>query len=94
MPGPKGSASPDRTLQDERRSSAKPEQSIDLADCFVGAIDQGTTSTRFLIFDRAGTPVASHQLEFKQIYPHPGYVEGVRLARPSLSSSSFRFLFS
>jgi glycerol kinase len=39
---------------------------------FIGSIDQGTTSSRFLIFNKAGEPVASHQLEFKQIYPHPG----------------------
>jgi glycerol kinase len=39
---------------------------------FVGAIDQGTTSTRFLIFNRAGEVVALHQLEFNQIYPNPG----------------------
>ena len=39
---------------------------------FVGAIDQGTTSTRFLIFNRDGEVVALHQLEFKQIYPNPG----------------------
>lgn len=42
-------------------------------DVFVGSIDQGTTSTRFLIFNRDGEPVASHQIEFKQIYPQPGY---------------------
>jgi glycerol kinase len=39
---------------------------------FVGAIDQGTTSSRFLIFNVSGEVVASHQLEFKQIYPQPG----------------------
>jgi glycerol kinase len=39
---------------------------------FVGAIDQGTTSTRFLIFNRDGEVVALHQLEFTQIYPNPG----------------------
>jgi glycerol kinase len=39
---------------------------------FVGSIDQGTTSSRFLIFNKAGEPVASHQIEFKQIYPKPG----------------------
>lgn len=39
---------------------------------FVGAIDQGTTSSRFLIFNRAGEVVALHQLEFEQIYPNPG----------------------
>ncbi|MDQ1541056.1 MAG: glycerol kinase [Actinomycetota bacterium] len=42
---------------------------------FVGAIDQGTTSTRFLVFDRAGTPVAGHQLEHQQILPGSGLVE-------------------
>jgi glycerol kinase len=39
---------------------------------FVGAIDQGTTSSRFLIFNKEGEPVASHQVEFKQIYPNSG----------------------
>ncbi|KAI9711147.1 MAG: hypothetical protein M1812_007251 [Candelaria pacifica] len=42
---------------------------------FIGSIDQGTTSSRFLIFDGTGTPVASHQVEFKQIYPHSGWHE-------------------
>lgn len=44
-------------------------------EVFVGSIDQGTTSTRFLIFDKAGEPVAVHQEEFTQIYPNPGSVE-------------------
>lgn len=39
----------------------------------MGSIDQGTTSSRFLIFNRDGEPVASHQVEFSQIYPNPGY---------------------
>ena len=39
---------------------------------FVGAIDQGTTSSRFIIFDTQGSPVAQHQIEFNQIYPKPG----------------------
>ena len=42
---------------------------------FIGAIDQGTTSTRFLVFDRAGKIVASAQREHQQIYPQPGWVE-------------------
>jgi glycerol kinase len=42
---------------------------------FVGSIDQGTTSTRFIIWDRAGRSVASEQLEHAQILPKPGYVE-------------------
>ncbi|KAJ5189607.1 Glycerol kinase [Penicillium cf. griseofulvum] len=45
------------------------------SDTFVGSIDQGTTSTRFLIFNREGEPVASHQVEFTQIYPNPGWHE-------------------
>ena len=42
---------------------------------FIGAIDQGTTSTRFLVFDRAGRIVASAQKEHQQIYPQAGWVE-------------------
>ncbi|KAJ5383520.1 Glycerol kinase [Penicillium concentricum] len=46
-----------------------------MSNTFVGSIDQGTTSTRFLIFNREGEPVASHQVEFSQIYPNPGWHE-------------------
>ncbi|MBL8079792.1 MAG: glycerol kinase GlpK [Anaerolineales bacterium] len=42
---------------------------------YVGAIDQGTTSTRFIIFDHLGNIVAVDQKEHKQIYPRPGWVE-------------------
>lgn len=42
---------------------------------FVGAIDQGTTSTRFMVFDHAGTEVARHQLEHQQVLPRAGWVE-------------------
>jgi glycerol kinase len=42
---------------------------------YIGAIDQGTTSTRFMIFDRGGKIVASAQKEHGQIYPKPGWVE-------------------
>lgn len=42
---------------------------------YVGALDQGTTSTRFMIFDRKGDAVAHHQVEHQQIYPKPGWVE-------------------
>ena len=41
----------------------------------MGAIDQGTTSTRFMIFDNAGRVVATAQREFRQILPRPGWVE-------------------
>src|SRR6185437_5593605 len=42
---------------------------------FVGAIDQGTTSTRFMVFDRTGAVIAMAQREHRQIYPRPGWVE-------------------
>jgi glycerol kinase len=42
---------------------------------FVGAIDQGTTSTRFVVVDGDGRIVVMEQLEHDQIYPRPGWVE-------------------
>src|SRR5512143_444307 len=42
---------------------------------YVAAIDQGTTSTRFMIFDHGGNVVAVDQKEHNQIYPKPGWVE-------------------
>jgi glycerol kinase len=42
---------------------------------YVLAIDQGTTSSRAMIFDHAGSPVATGQLEHKQIFPQAGWVE-------------------
>ncbi|MDX6262201.1 MAG: glycerol kinase, partial [Kribbellaceae bacterium] len=42
---------------------------------FVGAVDQGTTSTRFMIFDHSGNEVGKHQLEHSQILPQAGWVE-------------------
>jgi glycerol kinase len=42
---------------------------------YVGAIDQGTTSTRFSLFDSDGIVQASHQIEHRQIFPEPGWVE-------------------
>ena len=42
---------------------------------YVAALDQGTTSTRFMIFNHAGGVVGVHQMEHKQIYPQAGWVE-------------------
>jgi glycerol kinase len=42
---------------------------------YAGAIDQGTTSTRFMIFDHAGQVVGIDQKEHEQIFPKPGWVE-------------------
>ena len=41
----------------------------------VLALDQGTTSSRAILFDRAGRAVATAQQEFPQIFPQPGHVE-------------------
>ena len=53
-----------------------------LRQFFIGSIDQGTTSTRFIIFDGLGEPVAQHQIEFTQKYPQSGSV----LSNPCNSS--------
>ena len=42
---------------------------------YAGALDQGTTSTRFMIFDHSGQVVSVDQKEHEQIYPKPGWVE-------------------
>ncbi|RRA98692.1 glycerol kinase GlpK [Larkinella rosea] len=42
---------------------------------YIAAIDQGTTSTRCIVFDRQGTIVSIGQKEHSQIYPQPGWVE-------------------
>jgi len=42
---------------------------------YLGALDQGTTSTRFIVFDRTGRIVSVAQEEHEQIYPAPGWVE-------------------
>jgi glycerol kinase len=42
---------------------------------YIGAIDQGTTSTRFIVFDRTGRIAGVAQKEHEQIYPQPGWVE-------------------
>jgi glycerol kinase len=42
---------------------------------YVLALDQGTTSSRAILFDRRGAPVAASQKEFRQIFPQPGWVE-------------------
>lgn len=44
-------------------------------EVFIGSIDQGTTSTRFIIYDRSAKAIGSHQIEFNQYYPEAGWVE-------------------
>lgn len=67
------SPSPGLTREQGSDESILKQDEAQLKSWFIGSIDQGTTSTRFLIFDGTGNPVASHQIEFKQMYPHPGY---------------------
>ncbi|KAF3914295.1 hypothetical protein ABW20_dc0108918 [Dactylellina cionopaga] len=64
---------------------------------FTAAIDQGTTSTRFFIFDESGEPVAKHQEEVNQIYPHAGWIEQdpyelVQSVRKCIDASAAQFL--
>ncbi|CAM8877428.1 unnamed protein product [Rhodiola kirilowii] len=44
-------------------------------EVFIGSVDQGTTSTRFIIFNKAAKQIGSHQVEFTQICPQAGWVE-------------------
>ncbi|KAL8122147.1 hypothetical protein AgCh_018766 [Apium graveolens] len=45
------------------------------SNVFIGSLDQGTTSTRFIIYDHNAKVVGSHQVEFTQFYPEAGWVE-------------------
>jgi glycerol kinase len=60
-----------RTSPELETPEGKPPTMAD----FIGAIDQGTTSSRFMIFDHSGNEVAHHQLEHEQILPKAGWVE-------------------
>jgi len=68
------STGPSRPELQETKEETDPKQEEKLKNWYIGSVDQGTTSTRFLIFNGLGTPVASHQIEFNQLYPHPGWV--------------------
>lgn len=63
-----------RQSVDGRRSLIQPEdcRNDDLKDRFIGAIDQGTTSTRFIIFDCTGNPIAKYQSEYRQLHEQSG----------------------
>jgi glycerol kinase len=63
---------PKEQLTDPSEGTQLDEQK--LKQFFIGSIDQGTTSTRFIIFDGLGEPVAQHQIEFNQMYPQSGLV--------------------
>ena len=46
-----------------------------MSEEYILALDQGTTSSRAVLFNQAGIPVAMAQQEFEQLYPQPGWVE-------------------
>src|SRR3954463_13862110 len=66
-PSPKSLCSTSLFLRGSRRET-------DLSAALI-AIDQGTTSTRAILFDAALNPIATAQRELRQIYPAPGDVE-------------------
>ena len=63
---------PGRQLLDSPDAGCYP---VGIVAEFVLALDQGTSSSRAILFDHAGVPVASAQQPFDQIYPRPGWVE-------------------
>src|ERR1700737_4337719 len=46
-----------------------------MPDQYILSLDQGTTSSRAILFDHAGRIISIAQKEFRQIYPKPGWVE-------------------
>ncbi|CAN8097962.1 unnamed protein product [Discula destructiva] len=66
---------PEQRLQDAVLQKDAIEIEDDEQKWFVGSIDQGTTSSRFLIFNAEGEPVANHQIEFDNLYPDSGWHE-------------------
>lgn len=68
--GPDPQPVPKQSVAPSTATSHLDEQK--LKTFYIGSIDQGTTSTRFIIFDGLGEPVAQHQIEFAQKYPESG----------------------
>src|SRR6185503_8649934 len=62
------------TRAPRKRSRAERRRRNRMAE-YAAALDQGTTSSRCMIFDHGGNVVAVEQLEHEQIYPKPGWVE-------------------
>ncbi|KAK2755984.1 Glycerol kinase [Arachnomyces sp. PD_36] len=72
-----GDASTDGTPAASASTPNQQQQSAgkDLKDRYIGSIDQGTTSSRFIIFNGLGHRIATHQEEFTQLHPHSGWHE-------------------
>src|SRR6476469_229081 len=62
-------------MNDGGTSRRPPPDTGGVAMRCILALDQGTTSSRAIVFDRAGTIRGSAQQEFRQIFPQPGWVE-------------------
>ena len=75
MTEPTSTPKPGNVSKDSKDAQVSIQDEKNPKRWFIGSIDQGTTSTRFLIFDSTGSPIASHQMEFKQMYPHSGSVQ-------------------
>ncbi|KAF6221492.1 hypothetical protein HO133_002348 [Letharia lupina] len=75
MTEPTSTPKPGNVSKDSKDAQVSIQDEKNPKRWFIGSIDQGTTSTRFLIFDSTGSPIASHQMEFKQMYPHSGWIE-------------------
>ena len=56
-------------------AKSKPFELADMSNAFLLAIDQGTTSTRAMVFEPSGNALAAAQRELSQIFPKPGWVE-------------------
>ncbi|XP_010244913.1 PREDICTED: glycerol kinase-like [Nelumbo nucifera] len=56
-------------------NSVKNPKEMEKEEVFIGSVDQGTSSTRFIIYDQSCRPVASHQIEFTQFCCEDGWVE-------------------
>ncbi|KAF2434513.1 glycerol kinase [Tothia fuscella] len=67
--------SPEDKTENTKNDKGSHLDEQELKKVFIGAIDAGTTSSRFIIFDGTGNPVAQHQIEFKQKYPQSGWHE-------------------
>ena len=62
-------------MRRESQLSQSRTEMRDMQDQYILALDQGTTSSRAMLFDRQGNIVSIAQKEFEQIYPQPGWVE-------------------
>ena len=61
---------------------------------YIGALDLGTTSNRFILFDHQGQIVGVDQMEHEQIFPRPGWVEHDPLDEAAVSWQALEYLLS